>query len=225
MKLSTILKEVSEQQSRDMVTGIADILRDVKDEANRKKIAKRMIKKFDKEGVKYNAGEFLKLCGLGDTLKELNVPQPQDAYTLSDPIKEVKPQSSGGNLLVYKYHFKNRKDHDISIETNFDTAKSEMYVLFYESGKEKENNDDLKYGTKTGSGDMLKVLATVVEAVNRTAKDLGGIQNVKAILIQSDDPKRLNVYAHYAETLFPDFTVEKVGSWIYMINKKYEPKK
>lgn len=219
MKLSTILKEVSDQQSREMITGIADILRDVKDEGNRKEIAKRMIKKFDREGVKYNAEEFLKLCGVGDTLKELNVPQPEDAYALSKPRKSV----TQGNLLVYKYHFKNRKGNDISIETNFDTDKSEMYVVFYESDKEKESDDDLKYGTKTGSGDMLKVLATVVEAVKRTAEDLGGMRNVKAILIQSDDPKRFEVYAHYAETLFPDFTVEKVGTWIYMTNKKYEP--
>lgn len=154
-----------------------------------------------------------------DILKELNVPKPEDAYTLSKPRKSV----TQGNLLVYKYHFKNRNKNDISIETNFDTAKSEMYVVFYESDKEKESNDDLKYGTKTGSGDMLKVLATVVEAVKRTAKDLGGMQNVRAILVQSDDPKRFEVYAHYAKTLFPDFTVEKVGSWIYMTNKKYEP--
>lgn len=161
-----------------------------------------------------------------DILKELNIPEPKDAYsTLSKPIKSVTPQSSGGNLLVYKYHFKNRKGNDISIETNFDTDKSEMYVVFYESDKEKESDDDLKYGTKTGSGDMLKVLATVVEAVKRTAEDLGGMRNVKGISIQSDDPQRFGIYLRYAESLFPDFTVEKVGTWIYMTNKKYRPKK
>lgn len=64
MKLSTILKEVSEQQSRDMVNGIADILRDVKDKSNREKIAKRMVKKFDREGVKYDEKQFMKMCEL-----------------------------------------------------------------------------------------------------------------------------------------------------------------
>lgn len=63
----------------------------------------------------------------------------------------------------------------------------------------------------------------MVEAVKRTANDLGGMQNVREILVQSDDPKRLNVYAHYAGTLFPDFKAEKVGSWIEMKNKKYNP--
>jgi len=64
IKLTTILKEVSEQQSRDMVTGIADILRDVKDKENRKAIAKRMVKKFDREGVKYDEQEFMKMCDI-----------------------------------------------------------------------------------------------------------------------------------------------------------------
>ena len=64
MKLSTILKEVSEQQSRDMVNGIADILRDVKDKSNREEIAKRMVKKFDREGVKYDEKQFMKMCEL-----------------------------------------------------------------------------------------------------------------------------------------------------------------
>jgi len=66
IKLTTILKEVSEQQSRDMVTGIADILRDVKDKENRKAIAKRMVKKFDREGVKYDEQEFMKMCDISE---------------------------------------------------------------------------------------------------------------------------------------------------------------
>jgi hypothetical protein len=64
IKLTTILKEVSEQQSKDMVNGIADILRDVKDKENRREIAKRMVKKFDREGVKYDEKGFMKMCGI-----------------------------------------------------------------------------------------------------------------------------------------------------------------
>lgn len=64
MKLATLLKEVSEQQSRDMVNGIADILRDVKDKSNREEIAKRMVKRFDREGVKYDEKQFMKMCEL-----------------------------------------------------------------------------------------------------------------------------------------------------------------
>lgn len=66
MKLRAILKEVTDRQSREMITGIADILRDVKDKANREAIAKRMMKKFDREGVKYNHKQFLSMCNVGD---------------------------------------------------------------------------------------------------------------------------------------------------------------
>jgi hypothetical protein len=64
IKLTTMLKEVSDQQSKDMVNGIADILRDVKDMSNRTQIAKRMMNKFDREGVKYDENEFMKKCDL-----------------------------------------------------------------------------------------------------------------------------------------------------------------
>ena len=64
IKLTTMLKEVSDQQSKDMVNGIADILRDVKDKTNRLAIAKRMMNKFDREGVKYDENEFMKKCDL-----------------------------------------------------------------------------------------------------------------------------------------------------------------
>jgi hypothetical protein len=64
IKLTTILKEVSEQQSKDMVNGIADILRDVKDKENRREIAKKMVKKFDREGVKYDEKGFMEMCGV-----------------------------------------------------------------------------------------------------------------------------------------------------------------
>jgi hypothetical protein len=64
IRLTSILKEVSDQQSKDMVNGIADILRDVKDKSNRTEIAKRMVKKFDREGVKYDEQEFMKKCDL-----------------------------------------------------------------------------------------------------------------------------------------------------------------
>jgi hypothetical protein len=59
-----MLKEVSDQQSKDMVNGIADILRDVKDMSNRTQIAKRMMNKFDREGVKYDEKRFMEMCDI-----------------------------------------------------------------------------------------------------------------------------------------------------------------
>lgn len=116
MKLSTILKEVSEQQSRDMVTGIADILRDVKDEGNRKEIAKRMIKKFDREGVKYNAEEFLKLCGVENKM-----------------VREIGYTNKSGYGFPYT---KTRSFTSYNLDDThyeFDTGKNKYKVVLYKN--------------------------------------------------------------------------------------------
>jgi DNA-directed RNA polymerase subunit RPC12/RpoP len=49
---------------RDMVVGVAEILRMVDDINNRKQIASKMMAKFDKEGVNYDSDEFLQLSNL-----------------------------------------------------------------------------------------------------------------------------------------------------------------
>jgi methyltransferase-like protein len=68
IKLSNILKEVEvvqgHENDRDMVVGVAEILRMVDDMNNRKEIADAMLRKFKSEEVMHNVAEFLTLCGL-----------------------------------------------------------------------------------------------------------------------------------------------------------------
>jgi hypothetical protein len=68
IKLSSLIKEVEvgqgHENDRDMVVGVAEILRMVDDINNRKEIADSMLRKFKSEDVIHNAGEFLTLCGL-----------------------------------------------------------------------------------------------------------------------------------------------------------------
>ena len=52
------------ENDRDMVVGVAEILRMVDDINNRKQIADAMLRKFNKEDVIHNVKEFLTLCGL-----------------------------------------------------------------------------------------------------------------------------------------------------------------
>ena len=63
--LKGILKEVSSDHSndRDMVVGVADILKMVKDKDNRRDIATLMMAKFRNEDVIFDKDEFLKMCG------------------------------------------------------------------------------------------------------------------------------------------------------------------
>lgn len=60
------IKEVEDghENDRDMVVGVADIIRMVDDMDNRKRIAKVMLKKFKEEDTIHNAKEFLTMCGI-----------------------------------------------------------------------------------------------------------------------------------------------------------------
>ena len=68
IKLSSLIKEVEvgqgHENDRDMVVGVAEILRMVDDINNRKEIAEAMLRKFKSEDVIHNAAEFLTLCGI-----------------------------------------------------------------------------------------------------------------------------------------------------------------
>lgn len=65
---NTPIKEVEvgpgHENDRDMVVGVAEILRMVDDMNNRKEIAEAMLRKFKSEDVIHNAEEFLTLCGI-----------------------------------------------------------------------------------------------------------------------------------------------------------------
>ena len=64
---NTPIKEAKESNhsfDRDMVVGVAEILRMVDDIDNRDEIADAMMDKFDMEGVNYDVDEFLQMCNL-----------------------------------------------------------------------------------------------------------------------------------------------------------------
>ena len=56
--------EEEEDDDKEMVEGIADILRRVKDKKNRKQIAKKMVEDFEEEDVDYNLDDFMKAVKL-----------------------------------------------------------------------------------------------------------------------------------------------------------------
>lgn len=56
--------EEGHKNDRDMVVGVAEIIRMIRDMKNREEVLHSMIEKFNKENVIYNRGEFTKMCGL-----------------------------------------------------------------------------------------------------------------------------------------------------------------
>ena len=58
--------EVSDLQPDEvpMVTGIAEILRQVKDVQNRREIAEEQIRQFKAQGISFDYSQFIKMCQL-----------------------------------------------------------------------------------------------------------------------------------------------------------------
>jgi hypothetical protein len=63
-------EEVSPEHQREMIEGIAEIVRGVKDITNRKELAKKQIKQLKSEGIEFDVKEFLSMCGFKSGLKE-----------------------------------------------------------------------------------------------------------------------------------------------------------
>jgi len=162
-------------------------------------------------------------------LKELNVPETKDAYTFDDIQKS---SLSNGEGAYYKYIYSNSLKDKMEITTAVrppsispSTGKPSepgktMYVAFgkymemdSDAPESEEDYEEKKYKTMTGAGDMIKVLATVVEAIRQTAEKEGGMDQIYKMAWSPADKKRKNIYDHYIETLFPNFKKDtKVSS-------------
>lgn len=170
---------------------------------------------------------------LESVLSELNVPKPEDAYKFDSITKKDL-----GYGVMYKYVYTNVLGQEMEVSNMVtklpkDPGKS-IYIAFSkydpndtdEEGYDDEEEQERKYGEKTGAGDAIKVLATVVEATKRTMKSVGGEDKVYAVLYSPSDKKRGNVYLHYIETLFPSFKKEdaKQGSFTKFVNTNFKGK-
>jgi hypothetical protein len=168
---------------------------------------------------------------LESIVKELNVPKPEDAY----PFDDIKIKDLGYGKM-YTYIYTNNLNQEMEV-TNMvtkltkDPAKS-IYVAFKkhdpnepdEQDYDSEEEQEKKYSEKTGAKDLLKVLATVVEATKRTIKSEGGENKIYSILYSPSDKKRGNIYLHYIETLFKGFEKEptKQGIFTKFVNKIFK---
>lgn len=171
---------------------------------------------------------------------ELNMPKPEDAYDF-DNI-EVKDMGYGN---YYKYIYTNTKGDKMEV-TNLVSPPTvslsagvkkqpgkAIYIAFglYEEDNEDGYNDDeseeRKYKAMTGAGDMIKVLATVVEATKQTIEKEGGEDKIYAIKFAPSDIKRKNIYDHYITSLFPNFKKDLNSSsaaFTTFINKNFKDK-
>jgi len=176
---------------------------------------------------------------LESIVKELNIPKPEDAYKFD----KIASKDLGYGAF-YKYAYTNVKGDPMEVTVLSTKMSNNPGVTFYvafgpdetaqgtksdfipDPGDEDPDEEE-KYNIKTGAGDLLKVLATVVQAVKNTANKVGGMDKVYEMAWTPADKKRKNIYDHYVTTLFPSFEKHstKGSSFQYYINKDFKEKK
>jgi hypothetical protein len=177
---------------------------------------------------------------LEDLTLELNMPKPEDAYKFDkiasknlgygDYYKYAYTNVKGDPMEVTVLSTKKPKDPGITLYVAFGadvTAQGTKTDFIPDPGNEDPDEED-KYDQKTGAGDVLKVLATVVQAVKNTVNKVGGMDKIYAMAWSPTDPKRANVYDHYVQTLFPTFKKNEEASkhsFKYYINQDFKGKK
>jgi hypothetical protein len=176
---------------------------------------------------------------LEDLTLELNMPKPEDAYKFDkiaskdlgygDYYKYAYTNVKGDPMEVTVLSSKKPKDPGITLYVAFgaDTTAQGTKGDFIPDPGDEDPDDETKYDQKTGAGDVLKVLATVVQAVKNTVNKVGGMDKIYAMAWSPTDTKRMNVYDHYVQTLFPTFKKDEATSkhsFKYYINQDFKPK-
>jgi hypothetical protein len=154
---------------------------------------------------------------LEDLTLELNMPKPEDAYKFDkiasknlgygDYYKYAYTNVKGDPMEVTVMSTKNPKNPGLTFYVAFgeDITAQGTKTDFIPDPSDEDEDEEAKYDQKTGAGDTLKVLATVVQAIKNTANKVGGMDKVYDMAWAPSDKKRKNVYDYYVQTLFPDF--------------------
>lgn len=144
-----------------------------------------------------------------EELDELNMPKPEDAYPFKTETKKVLKNNDGiayGDYYLYTFENRNGDLMEVTCMVEFPEEGEDGLSLFIAFGYEMEvvepEDEKKKYAKQTGANDMLKVMATVIEAIKRTFKKVGGVDKVKDIRFSPSDERRSNIYDRYIETFF-----------------------
>ena len=100
--------EISQDDQREMIEGIAEIVKGVKDIENRKELAKKQVKQLESEGIKFDVKEFLSMCGFKSEIKEeeideYDVETNEEVQDFAQYIKEYVNQLSEAEITEAEY--------------------------------------------------------------------------------------------------------------------------
>ena len=99
---SVPLEEAEDNHEKEMIQGIAEILRGVKDVDNRKELAIAQLSQLKSEGVNIDEEEFFTLCDID--VDEYDVEDAQDIKEFVSFMKENYSQLNESKLEEAEYH-------------------------------------------------------------------------------------------------------------------------
>jgi hypothetical protein len=112
----------SHEHDDDMVIGVAEILKQIEDTKNRKKVFKNMKDKFHKENVEFNEKEFSRMSGLKSGKKDIDETDASSSGSFEGP--------SFGSMVkrkIHTIHNANLNENEEELEEAMDASSSGAY--------------------------------------------------------------------------------------------------
>jgi hypothetical protein len=112
----------SHEHDDDMVIGVAEILKQIEDTKNRKKVFKNMKDKFHKENVEFNEKEFSRMSGLKSGKKDIDETDASSSGSFEGP--------AFGSMVkrkIHKIHNANLNENEEELEEAMDASSSGAY--------------------------------------------------------------------------------------------------
>ena len=172
------LEDSSIQKDKEMVDGIIDIVKQIKDISNRKDVAKNMVKKLKREKVNFDQVKFLEKCGF----KQGKKTEPKEATGSGSSGAYSGPVFGGDDVFWERSRSETPKLEESEVEkvetkeatTTGSSGAYESPSMWAKSTKKKDWGPSRKTQYKGGSFVKIKKKCTTFPYCNQ-----GDITNLK----------------------------------------------
>lgn len=178
METNEIKNNESDQNDKEMVDGIIEIIKQIKDTSNRKEVAQNMVKKLKREKVDFDHIEFLKKCAF----KQGKKTEPKEATGSGSSGAYVGPVFGGDDEFWERSRSETPKLKESDVEkveakeatTTGSSGGYETPAMWAKSTKKKDWGPSRKTQYKGGSFVKIKKKCTTFPYCNQ-----GDITNLK----------------------------------------------
>ena len=172
------LEDSSNQDDKEMVDGIIEIIKQIKDTSNRKEVAQNMIKKLKREKVNFDQVDFLKRC----SFKQIKKSEPKEATGSGSSGAYSGPVFGGDDAFWERSRSETPKLGESEVEkveakeatTTGSSGGYESPAMWAKSTKKKDWGPSRKTQYKGGSFVKIKKKCTTFPYCNQ-----GDITNLK----------------------------------------------